>query len=99
MEKVIALVASLPERSALRKKLSKKLVEGLFNSLQHPPTSYYGEQFQFRTFDGSFNNIMNPNLGKAGTAYAKSVRSEKGLLGAKPDPGLLFDCKNSLICF
>jgi len=55
MEKVIALLASLPETSAMRKKLSKKLVEGLFNSLQHPPTSYYGEQFQFRTFDGSFN--------------------------------------------
>ncbi|UZP35519.1 hypothetical protein NXS19_003335 [Fusarium pseudograminearum] len=41
--------------------------------------------------DGSFNNILEPNLGKAGTPYAKSVKTEKRLHGVKPDPGLLFD--------
>lgn len=41
--------------------------------------------------DGSFNNILEPNLGRAGTPYAKSVKSEKRLHGVKPDPGLLFD--------
>ncbi|KAK3322736.1 heme peroxidase [Apodospora peruviana] len=47
--------------------------------------------FQYRMPDGSYNNILNPNLGKAGTPYAKSVRPEKRLHGVKPDPGLLFD--------
>ncbi|KAM0454878.1 hypothetical protein ACHAPV_008252 [Trichoderma viride] len=46
---------------------------------------------QYRMPDGSFNNILQPNLGKAGTAYAKSVRPETLLHGIKPDPGLLFD--------
>lgn len=46
---------------------------------------------QYRMPDGSFNNILQPNLGKAGTPYAKSVRSIKRLQGVKPDPGLLFD--------
>ncbi|KAF5026379.1 hypothetical protein F66182_1507 [Fusarium sp. NRRL 66182] len=46
---------------------------------------------QYRMPDGSFNNILEPNLGRAGTPYAKSVRSEKRLHGVKPDPGLLFD--------
>lgn len=47
--------------------------------------------FQYRTPDGSYNNILNPNLGRAGTPYAKSIRTEKRLHGVKPDPGLLFD--------
>lgn len=46
---------------------------------------------QYRMPDGSFNNILQPNLGKAGTPYAKSVRNVKRLQGVKPDPGLLFD--------
>ncbi|KAL7919043.1 heme peroxidase [Trichoderma austrokoningii] len=46
---------------------------------------------QYRMPDGSFNNILQPNLGKAGTAYAKSVKPEAFLHGVKPDPGLLFD--------
>lgn len=60
MERVIALVASLPESSKMRGKLSRKLVEGLWNSLQHPPTSYYGKQFQYRTADGSNNVTLRP---------------------------------------
>ncbi|KAI0404808.1 heme peroxidase [Xylaria palmicola] len=46
---------------------------------------------QYRMPDGSFNNILNPNLGRAGTPYAKSVRNTKRLHGVKPDPSLLFD--------
>ncbi|KAI8623543.1 heme peroxidase [Xylariaceae sp. FL1651] len=45
----------------------------------------------YRMPDGSFNNILEPNLGKAGTPYAKSVRNTKRLQGVKPDPSLLFD--------
>ncbi|KAF4123830.1 hypothetical protein GMORB2_5546 [Geosmithia morbida] len=45
----------------------------------------------YRMPDGSGNNVLQPDLGKAGSAYAKSVRSEKRLHGVKPDPGLLFD--------
>lgn len=35
---------------------------------------------------------MYPDLGKAGTEYARTVRQDKKLYGAKPDPSLLFDC-------
>ncbi|KAI3317044.1 heme peroxidase [Xylariaceae sp. AK1471] len=45
----------------------------------------------YRMPDGSFNNILQPNLGKAGTPYAKSVRNTTRLQGVKPDPSLLFD--------
>ncbi|MBE3048121.1 hypothetical protein IMZ48_37575, partial [Candidatus Bathyarchaeota archaeon] len=46
---------------------------------------------QYRMPDGSFNNILDPDLGRAGTPYAKSVRATKSLHGVKPDPALLFD--------
>ena len=40
-----------------------------------------------------WQNPLLPDLGKAGMPYAKSVRAVKALHGAKPDPGLLFDCQ------
>ncbi|KAI4129585.1 MAG: hypothetical protein LQ338_002159 [Usnochroma carphineum] len=91
MERLIALIASLPQNSMMRAKLSQAFVGTLWDSLQHPPLSYYGEQHQYRTADGSYNNILYPDFGKAGMPYAKSVRSVKALHGAKPDPGVLFD--------
>ncbi|OTA83095.1 hypothetical protein M434DRAFT_16794 [Hypoxylon sp. CO27-5] len=45
----------------------------------------------YRTPDGSFNNPIEPNLGRAGAPYAKTVRNTKRLHGVKPDAGLLFD--------
>lgn len=45
----------------------------------------------YRMPDGSFNNILEPHLGRAGSPYAKSVRSSKRLHGVRPDAGQLFD--------
>ena len=55
MERVIALTASLPPNSRMRQKLSQALVGTLWESLQHPPLSYYGDTHQYRTADGSYN--------------------------------------------
>ncbi|RBR07351.1 uncharacterized protein FIESC28_10694 [Fusarium coffeatum] len=135
-EMLIGILTALPRSSKARTALTNKLIDTLWNNLQHPPLSYVGgdvkyevansdkpehkdhckvydtiefkvpgtnvtlrEQVpqapdglhQYRMPDGSFNNILEPNLGRAGTPYAKSVRSEKRLHGVKPDPGLLFD--------
>ncbi len=49
------LTASLPPNSAMRKKLSNTLIRTMWGSLQHPPQSYYSDQFQYRTADGSYN--------------------------------------------
>ena len=59
----------------------------LVETVPTPPNAL----FQYRTPDGSYNNILSPDLGRAGTPYAKSVRTEKRLAGVKPDAGLLFD--------
>jgi linoleate 10R-lipoxygenase len=48
--------------------------------------------YAFRFADGSHNNILLPNLGKAGSPYARSVPSSNlSPTFALPDPGLLFD--------
>lgn len=63
----------------------------LYNDLQHPPISYLGTDYQYRSADGSFNSMLHPNLGKAGTPYARTVAPKTMQPGALPDPGIIFD--------
>ena len=55
MERVIQLVADLPAGSKNRINLTNDFVDQLWNSLQHPPLSYLGDQFNYRQPDGSYN--------------------------------------------
>ncbi|OTB05819.1 hypothetical protein M426DRAFT_56178 [Hypoxylon sp. CI-4A] len=137
-ELLIGILTSLPSTSKARTQLTNKLIDTLWENLQHPPLSYVGGDVRYevvdpnesasaqnssskprdviefkapdsdvmlrehvpiapdglhhyRTPDGSFNNTLEPNLGRAGAPYAKTVRNIKRLHGVKPDPGLLFD--------
>ena len=56
MEKMIAIATSLPSESKARKKLTGLIIDTLWKSLQHPPLSYLGNDYQYRTADGS-NNV------------------------------------------
>ncbi|EPS42371.1 hypothetical protein H072_3669 [Dactylellina haptotyla CBS 200.50] len=91
MERIIQVASGLPPTSRNEKVLTGALLDKLWNQLQHPPLSYLGLKQQYRSADGSYNNILYPHLGKAGTPYARSVRPMKKMPGARPDPGLIFD--------
>lgn len=52
---MIAIATSLPRTSKARKKLSGLIIDTLWKSLQHPPLSYFGNKYQYRTADGSYN--------------------------------------------
>ncbi|EWC46918.1 hypothetical protein DRE_03930 [Drechslerella stenobrocha 248] len=91
MERIIQIASGLPSTSKNEKVLTGALLDKLWNQLQHPPLSYLGTKQQYRSADGSYNNILYPHLGKAGTPYARSVRPMTKMPGARPDPGLLFD--------
>ncbi|TFK65591.1 linoleate diol synthase [Pluteus cervinus] len=68
------------------------IIHLLYNDLAHPPATSIGNKYAFRTADGSFNNIEMPDLGKAGTTYARSVQQSHPLpQNQLPDPGLVFD--------
>jgi hypothetical protein len=60
MEKVIAVVTKLPEKSKARRKLTGVLVTGLWDSLEHPPLSFHGAKYQYRQADGSCNVCRLP---------------------------------------
>lgn len=91
MEEIMQLIAALPDRSANRVELTSILLDQLWNSLQHPPMSYLGDDFRYRSADGSRNSYIFPMLGAANTPYARSVNPVTVQPGALPDPGLLFD--------
>ena len=56
MERVIALVADLPHQSKLREELTNTFLNELWHSLEHPPLLYVGNEYSYRTADGS-NNV------------------------------------------
>jgi hypothetical protein len=91
MERLIQLTSRLPPTSKLRLKLTTIQVDKLWGSLQHPPLSYCGPQFEYRQADGSYNNIQDPHLGRAGSPYARSVKPMTKMPGAPPDPYTVFD--------
>ncbi|ROV90358.1 hypothetical protein VMCG_09739 [Cytospora schulzeri] len=91
MERTIRLVAGLPTKSRSRVILTDQFINELWYSLDHPVLTYIGEQYMYRTADGSLNNPLCPQMGAAGTTYARSVRATIMPPGALPDPGLIYD--------
>lgn len=77
--------------SNARRRIIEDQVKEKYYQMLHPPPTYLGDAFQYRTADGKFNNAMSPHLGQAGAPYAKTVPSKTHQLGALPDPGDLFD--------
>ncbi|ETS85989.1 hypothetical protein PFICI_04014 [Pestalotiopsis fici W106-1] len=90
-EDVIRLAVSLPNNSGVRQDLSSQFIKTLWGKLEHPPLSYLGDEFKYRMADGSCNNIKYPQLGAAGSHYARSVNSQHTHTSTLPDPGLIFD--------
>ncbi|KAL2021894.1 hypothetical protein VTK56DRAFT_6489 [Thermocarpiscus australiensis] len=91
MERVIQLVSNLPSDSKLRVELTNSFLSELWYTLEHPPSRYVGDKYVYRQADGSYNNLMFPQLGAAGTSYARSVNANVLRQGALPDPSLIYD--------
>ena len=91
LEGYIQVATSLPADSDERRVLSRSLIRPLWNDLRHPPLSYLGNKYRYRQADGSYNNIMHPQLGAAGSAYARTVAPTTLASSNLPDPSVLFD--------
>ncbi|KAG5647805.1 hypothetical protein DXG03_007727 [Asterophora parasitica] len=91
LEHALTFVSRL-EPGKLSNTIQNKIVALLYNDLGHPPATSIGNKYAWRTADGSHNNIELPDLGKAGTPYARSVQQSHPLpKNQLPDPGLIFD--------
>ncbi|KAL4810358.1 heme peroxidase [Aspergillus unguis] len=91
MERVIQIVSSLPSNSKMRVDLTNVFLDELWGSLPHPPLSYMGTEYAYRSADGSNNNPTLPWLGAANTAYSRSIEPLTVMPGGLPDAGLVFD--------
>lgn len=91
MEGIISTAAKLPDGSKNRDTLTHQFLTQLWNDLEHPPKSYLGAKYQYRSADGSFNSLVHPQLGAAGTPYARTVKPSTIQTPARPDPGVIFD--------
>ncbi|OGM41008.1 fatty acid oxygenase [Aspergillus bombycis] len=92
MENIIKLVSGLPGNSKTRAELTNKFLNELWDSLPHPPLSFVGPEYSYRSADGSNNNPTLPWLGAANTPYARSIAPLTIQPGGLPDAGLVFDC-------
>ncbi|OSX64325.1 hypothetical protein POSPLADRAFT_1054938 [Postia placenta MAD-698-R-SB12] len=91
LEHVLVYLSNHSEGS-LGAKLQQATVELLYNDLPHPPETFVGNEYSWRTADGSNNNPAYPDLGKARTPYARSVQQTHPLpRNELPDAGLVFD--------
>src|SRR5690242_5871381 len=91
MEGLIRTAAALPDGSKMRDSLTNTFVTQLWNDLEHPPQSYLGAKYQYRSADGSNNSLIHPQLGAAGTPYARTVKPTMMQTPARPDAGVVFD--------
>lgn len=58
MERLIKLASELPVTSKNGVRLTNSLVNKLWSDLQHPPSTFLGEEYIYRRADGS-NNVYN----------------------------------------
>ncbi|KAJ6549816.1 heme peroxidase [Mycena capillaripes] len=88
----LTLLAHLPPQSQPAKQISDAAVTLLYDNIPHPPATSLGAEHVFRQADGGGNSVQNPDIGRAGTPYARSVQGRTVIPStALPDPGLVFD--------
>jgi linoleate 10R-lipoxygenase len=91
MNQVFDIIPKLPADSELSRSLNDFLIKVLYESVPHPPTSYLAED-RFRQADGGRNNVHLPDMGRAGTSYARNVQGKRVLPPYfLPDSSLVFD--------
>ncbi|KAF8727619.1 hypothetical protein AX14_007203 [Amanita brunnescens Koide BX004] len=69
---------------------STKVTDPLYPTLPNLPCSFLGSQHVHRQADGGGNNVLYPDIGRAGMPYARNVRSDHRFTSL-PEPGLVFD--------
>ncbi|KAJ6583033.1 heme peroxidase [Mycena vulgaris] len=88
----LTLLSRMPPDSDIAKNMSNSAISMLYNTVPHPRAGLLGSVHSFRQADGGGNNLQIPDLGRAGTPYARSVQGKWCMSAtALPDPGIVFD--------
>lgn len=77
LEHGVEMLQGLPFNSGLSAKVSDGFISMLWHDLPHPTPTMAGPTARYRRHDGSGNNPWNPEMGKAGSPYARNVPPSK----------------------
>lgn len=91
LEHGVSMLQTMPLDSSLSADISEAFIKMLYNDLPHPPATVAGPTARYRRHDGGNNNPWNPEMGKAGTPYSRSVPPMKPKGPNLPDPELVFE--------
>ncbi|KAJ1306560.1 hypothetical protein OPQ81_007561 [Rhizoctonia solani] len=92
LEYIFVALSRLPPGSNIQQKVQDAVITLLYGDLPHPPATNVHPDFRFREPDGRNNNPAMPDLGRAGTPYARTVSSNTPIPPANlPSPELIFD--------
>jgi hypothetical protein len=91
LENGVSMLQGLPPDSGLSSKVSGGFIKMLWHDLPHPPASLAGPENRYRRHDGGGNNHWDPEMGKAGSPYCRSVAPTRAKGPNLPDPELVFE--------
>ncbi|KAF8600486.1 heme peroxidase [Ceratobasidium sp. AG-I] len=92
LEYILVALSRLPPGKFPQQKLQDAVITLLYADLPHPPSTFIDPESRFRAPDGRGNNPAIPELGRAGTPYARSVQSMTPIPPSNlPTPELIFD--------
>ncbi|KAF2440208.1 heme peroxidase [Karstenula rhodostoma CBS 690.94] len=66
------MLQGMPLNSSPSEKISDGFITMLWHDLSHPPLSVAGQTAHYRRHDGGGNSSWDPELGKAGSPYARN---------------------------
>lgn len=91
LEHGVNMLQTLPSNSGLGAKVADDFINMLYHDLPHPPGTIAGPTARYRRHDGGGNNPWNPEMGKAGTPYSRSVPPVRAKGPNLPDPELVYE--------
>ncbi|KAI0134483.1 linoleate diol synthase [Xylariales sp. AK1849] len=91
LENGVSILQGLPLNSSLSETISDGFISMLWADLPHPAVVTADPTSRYRKHDGSGNNPWNPEMGKAGTAYARNVPPMKPKGPNLPDVEAVYD--------
>ncbi|KAK4998994.1 hypothetical protein LTR66_001873 [Elasticomyces elasticus] len=91
LEHGVSMLQSMPLNSGLSADISDGFIKMLWNDLPHPAATLGGSTARYRRHDGGGNSAWDPEMGKAGSSYSRSVPPKKPKGPNLPDPELVFE--------
>jgi hypothetical protein len=91
LEHGVSLLQTTPLNSSLGPDIGNKFITMLYDDLPHPPATIAGPTAKHRRHDGGGNNPWNPEMGKAGSPYSRSVPPLQPKGPNLPDPELVYE--------